>query len=221
MPNNSKYIYIGKFFHRKGRELDIPEKKIGLTRDLKQREYELGRTKSPIGYTIVAAWDTGAYTETVEKQIHALLKHDRAAGEWFDDEDDDLIARVTEFMRLGKYPEVPLEKEDDADANSVREAEKNHVELVELRKEHLDWLVGESFSYTCYGTTVTVIAQPDGKFRCEQNGKTYPTLNSAFQKAGIELSGRDTFPINAWKGPRNTSGKSPDDVLQEKHETAP
>ena len=46
------YIYLGEYYDVLGRELYTTDKKIGKTISLTQREYQLNRTKSPIGYKI-------------------------------------------------------------------------------------------------------------------------------------------------------------------------
>ena len=51
---------MGQYFHRHGnnlQELGITEKKIGLTKNLEDREKGLNNTKMTIGYTYVAAWE--------------------------------------------------------------------------------------------------------------------------------------------------------------------
>ena len=43
------YIYLGELYDVLGRELSIGDKKIGLSAQPLNREYQLNRTKSPIG----------------------------------------------------------------------------------------------------------------------------------------------------------------------------
>jgi hypothetical protein len=47
------YIYLGQYYDVLGRPLILSDKKIGLSKDPVLREYQLNRTKSPIGYTII------------------------------------------------------------------------------------------------------------------------------------------------------------------------
>ena len=50
------YIYLGQYYDVLGRELNLSDKKIGLSIDPVGREYQLNRTKSPIGYSIIAVY---------------------------------------------------------------------------------------------------------------------------------------------------------------------
>ncbi len=206
------FLYIGKFFHRKGKEVDFLEKKIGITSNLAVREYELSRTKSPIGYTIIRAWDAGENAERIEQKIHALLNHDRSYGEWFEDDADDIVSRVSNFMKLENCNEINLKEDEDKDADNARKAERDNAEIVELRK-NTDWLKDIPFHTLRYGERITVTMKSDGEYFCEQTGKTYSTLNKAFTNAGIEITGREKFTLNAWKGVRDNDNNSPDDVL--------
>jgi hypothetical protein len=47
------FIYLGKYFDIMGREVSITDKKIGKSIDPLSREYQLNRTKGPIGYKII------------------------------------------------------------------------------------------------------------------------------------------------------------------------
>ena len=116
------YIYIGEHYHRGGLTLyaknkdgDLVqlEKKIGKTVDLGARENELSRTKSPIGYSMIAAWRTDDETAKIETSLHSLLDHDRVHGEWFRDVNDDLINRVADYMKINGYTQVEFPKDSD------------------------------------------------------------------------------------------------------------
>jgi len=110
------YIYLGIYYHSRhkgtlcvvdenGEYLTL-EKKIGKTIDLASRENSLNRTKSPIGYTMIRAWQTGEQTDQIELAIHDLLDNVRSEGEWFNDDDDSLSDRLGSFMNRMGYPEV-------------------------------------------------------------------------------------------------------------------
>lgn len=107
------YIYLGKYYHKSGKELsDLTEKKIGLTKSLENRERELNSTKFTIGYTFVKAWETGLDTNRVERSLHAILDNDRMEGEWFEDSENTLTSRVSSYMNINGYPEVSLLRSD-------------------------------------------------------------------------------------------------------------
>ena len=208
-------IYIGKFFHRKGKKLDLLEKKIGRTSDLKSREYNLNNTKAPIGYTMVVAWKTGNDTQKVEKQLHALLRNNHSYGEWFEDDDNDLVERVGEFMKHGGYVPAPLGLEEDDVANEVRKEAQENLQMSEIRKEYFDILVGTEFSYNVLGHRITIRVETPKQFYCPQTDKRYTkTVNHAFTEATRELTGNPNHTgTNVWTIPKDANGKSMDDLL--------
>ena len=93
------YIYLGEFYDVLGRELKTTDKKIGKTISLTQREYQLNRTKSPIGYKIISAFKVDNM-DKVEKLLHAILDSRRLVGEWFKDEEDTLTGEFINFMDI-------------------------------------------------------------------------------------------------------------------------
>ena len=169
------YIYLGKYFHRAGKELNLSEKKIGKTINLDQREHELGRTNSPIGYTYINAWDTGDDTDKVERQVHALLGHDRMDGnEWFEDQADDLNERLSTFMNYGNYKEVSLKDEEDEQANVVRKVSRDKIRENELKGKINEYLVGETFNWTRPNNFVQMITIKADGILSDTNNKLYP-----------------------------------------------
>ena len=215
----SNYIYIGKFFHRNGKELNMLEKKIGRTSNLKAREFELNRTKAPIGYTMIAAWKTDGHTEKVEKQLHAILDHNHSYGEWYEDDGDNLTERVADFMSHGDYKKVSLTDEEDADANHARREEERSLGKKEIRKKHFDKLIGQTFSYNLQGNKITIELRSRNKFYCLETDTLYEDdkgPSAAFKKAGRELTDNPEYlGTNAWTIPKNPDNKSMDEVLQE------
>ncbi len=168
------YIYLGKYFHRAGKELNLSEKKIGKTINLDQREHELGRTNSPIGYTYINAWKTGDDTDKVERQIHALLGHDRMEGnEWFEDKADDLNDRLSTFMDYGNYKQVELADEEDVGANETRKVSRDKLKENGLKEKINEYLVGESFSFTRPNDFVQTITIKENGIYSSTNDKMY------------------------------------------------
>lgn len=122
------YIYLGKYFHKSGKELsDLTEKKIGLTKSLEDRERNLNSTKFTIGYTFVRAWETADDTNKVEKSLHAILDDVRMDGEWFEDSNNSLIGRVSKFMSIQGYPEVDLNDSSDEIEKKAIESTNNSI----------------------------------------------------------------------------------------------
>lgn len=103
------YIYLGEYYDLLGRELDTTDKKIGKTISLTQREYQLNRTKSPIGYKIIFAFLVDDM-DKVEKLLHAILDSRRLVGEWFKDEEDTLTGEFINFMNIYGATSVNIEQ---------------------------------------------------------------------------------------------------------------
>jgi len=91
------YIYLGELYDVLGRELSIGDKKIGLSAQPLNREYQLNRTKSPIGYKIISAFKVDNMYR-VERMLHAILDSRRVFGEWFRDDEDTLTGEFVNFM---------------------------------------------------------------------------------------------------------------------------
>jgi hypothetical protein len=107
------YIYIGQYYHKRGKPLNVTEKKIGITTDINTREYNLNQTKGPIGYAMVVAWKVNESYKEIERAIHALLDNVRSEGEWFEDDDETLIERVANYMSIFGYEKVNLTSSDN------------------------------------------------------------------------------------------------------------
>ena len=91
------YIYLGQYYDVLGRTLTLSDKKIGLSKDPVSREYQLNRTKSPIGYSIIAVYKVDDMNK-VEKMLHSILDSRRLVGEWFRDDEDTLTGDFINFM---------------------------------------------------------------------------------------------------------------------------
>lgn len=93
------YIYLGELYDVMGRTMDINDKKIGLSVNPIQRENQLNRTKSPVGYKVVAAYKVDNMNK-VEKMLHSILDSRRSYGEWFKDDEDTLTGEFINFMNV-------------------------------------------------------------------------------------------------------------------------
>lgn len=93
------YIYLGQYYDVLGRELSLSDKKIGLSKDPVGREYQLNRTKSPIGYNIIELFKVDDMNK-VEKMLHSILDGRRVSGEWFRDDEDTLTGEFINFMKI-------------------------------------------------------------------------------------------------------------------------
>jgi len=122
------YIYLGEHYDVLGREIHITDKKIGLSINPISRENQLNRTKSPIGYRIIAAYKVDDMNK-VEKMLHAILDSRRVHGEWFRDDEDTLTSEFINFMNIygGEFFDIKEEKAVILESEDTR--------LVELAKK--------------------------------------------------------------------------------------
>jgi hypothetical protein len=97
VESKKQYVYIGQYYHIGGKELPS-EYKFGVTDNLQQREYSLSRTKSPIKYMILRAWELPSMVkrEKVEKIIEILFSESKYPGcEWYDVDPDTFQEKIT------------------------------------------------------------------------------------------------------------------------------
>lgn len=91
------YIYLGEYYDVIGRSVMLPDKKIGFSKSPVAREYQLNRTKSPIGYRVIEVYKVDDMNK-VEKMLHSILDSRRLEGEWFRDDEDTLTGEFINFM---------------------------------------------------------------------------------------------------------------------------
>lgn len=91
------YIYLGEYYDVIGRGIMLPDKKIGFSKIPVSREYQLNRTKSPIGYKVLEVYKVDDMKK-VEKMLHSILNSRRLEGEWFRDDEDTLTGDFINFM---------------------------------------------------------------------------------------------------------------------------
>lgn len=135
----------------------------------------------------------------------------RELGEWTEEEiknRSEELAGVAVCVWPGA---LRLSEDKDAEA-AAREESRKHW-MTKRRKTHFHLLVGETFCANRYGERVDIVVLGEGEFRCKRTEKTYSSMNMAFAQAGMELSGRDNYPINPWTHARNEDGKTPDDIV--------
>ena len=133
------YIYLGEHYDVLSREIDISDKKIGLSVDPLVREQSLTNTKSPIRYRIVAVYKVDNMRK-VEKMLHSILDSRRVFGEWFRDDDDTLEGDFINFMNAygGEIYNIEEIKEESSllkeDARLLEVVEKHGAPLNLVRK---------------------------------------------------------------------------------------
>lgn len=207
------YIYIGEYYHKHGKELNLTEKKIGLTKSLEEREKALNSTKFTIGYCMSEAYKVDDMFK-VEKAIHSLLDHNRLEGEWFEDDDDSLKQRVNKFMTTMGYEKVNLNN-DDSDVEEKQIRTKLDKSYRDINK-----LIGETFSYKRNGVIFNIKVEQNDKITVVETGNHYTSLNKACMAGisevcykGVEM-GTFTNATNIWTSLKNKNGKSPDDLCK-------
>jgi hypothetical protein len=97
-----QYVYIGQYYHIGGKQIPT-DYKFGVTDSLDNREYQLSRTKSPIKYMILRAWEIpmSVKRESVEKLIKWLFDTENYKGtEWYDIDGELFQDKITEFLEL-------------------------------------------------------------------------------------------------------------------------
>ena len=102
MKEKKQYVYIGKYYHLKNKELPL-DFKFGVTDNLNQREYSLGRTKSPIKYMLLRAWElpSNVKREKVEKLISTIFDENKYDGcEWYDIDGDVFQDKITTLFEV-------------------------------------------------------------------------------------------------------------------------
>lgn len=97
-----QFVYIGQYYHIKGKQIPL-DYKFGVTDSLDMREYQLSRTKSPIKYMILRAWEipVSVKRESVERLIKWLFREENyKSTEWYDVDGDIFQDQITEFFNL-------------------------------------------------------------------------------------------------------------------------
>ena len=93
------YLYIMKNTHINPKICKIlKDKKIGITTDLNRRLKSL--TLGPVGVDVIKLWKTNySNVKLMEKKIHSVLNERNTIGEWFSDENEDLIKIVENILK--------------------------------------------------------------------------------------------------------------------------
>jgi len=97
-----QYVYIGQYYHIKNKELPL-DFKFGVTDSINQREYSLGRTKSPIKYMILKAWEipSNINREKVEKFIATVFSEYKYDGcEWYDIDGELFKSKISALFQI-------------------------------------------------------------------------------------------------------------------------
>ena len=97
-----EYLYIGIYKHINNKKIPT-DCKLGVTREIQQRIYQLNRTKSPLNYYMKKIWKIPSTLnrEKVEKLIQNHFEYAKYDGcEWFDIELNEFYVKLSKYLEL-------------------------------------------------------------------------------------------------------------------------
>ena len=131
-----QYVYIGQYYHIKNKELPL-DFKFGVTDNINQREYSLGRTKSPIKYMILKAWEIpfNVSREKVEKLIATIFSEYKYDGcEWYDIDGETFQNKISALFQIisdmindGEFNFVEIDLNLKGDSSKVEIEIENEI----------------------------------------------------------------------------------------------
>ena len=131
--------------------------KIGIaTNQADRRIQSLNSTKMPNSVELEGAWgfeNSAIDAAKAERALHALLAHDHVNGEWFRDEAEDLVDRVSKCLRILGATPVGDANEEFREMNSRTQKKqklmraffdphKERLEALSVDWEYLEHYVG-------------------------------------------------------------------------------
>lgn len=184
------YIYLGELYDVLGRSLNNSDKKIGLSINPLNRENQLNRTKSPVGYRIIAVYKVDNMNK-VEKMLHSILDSRRVYGEWFKDDEDTLTGEFINFMIA--YGAEVYNIEEAKEEILTNEPDTRLVDLVnEIDKELILIRKYKGIEYE---------VKLDRKGLLHFNGEVFDTPNKLYNNGIYKF-------VNGKKGGSGTNGMS-------------
>jgi hypothetical protein len=169
------YIYLGELYDVMGRTMDINDKKIGISVNPIQRENQLNRTKSPVGYKVVAVYKVDDMNK-VEKMLHSILDSRRSHGEWFKDDEDTLTGEFINFMNAYGAEVYDMESEKESSEVGV------DTRLVDLSKK-----LGKETVLVRVYKGVEYLVKLDMKGLLHFNGEVFDTPNKLYNNGIVKL----------------------------------
>jgi hypothetical protein len=171
------YIYLGEYYDVIGRPVVLPDKKIGFSKVPVSREYQLNRTKSPIGYRVLVVYKVDDMNK-VEKMLHSILDSRRLVGEWFRDDEDTLTGEFINFMV--SYGGVV------SSISEIKESKETLESVPDRRLIDLSTSFGEDTTLirTYLGNDYEVILTTKGIL--EFNGEKFDTPNKLYNNGIVK-----------------------------------
>jgi len=169
------YVYLGELYDVMGRTMDINDKKIGISVNPIQRENQLNRTKSPVGYKVVAVYKVDDMNK-VEKMLHSILDSRRSHGEWFKDDEDTLTGEFINFMNAYGAEVYDMKSEKESLEVGV------DTRLVDLAKK-----LGKETVLVRVYKGVEYLVKLDMKGLLHFNGEVFDTPNKLYNNGIVKL----------------------------------
>ena len=134
---SKSYLYVGCYYDVNNRPIGIKDKKIGITKNPKERENSLNSTKGPIGYMFIKLYEFDGSDESsfVEDIFHTTLSDRNTNGEWFNDEDDFILDCVEEVISKLRKLGVDINDINLQQTDNLTPTEKVIVENANDRKK--------------------------------------------------------------------------------------
>jgi len=134
------FIYTGEYFHQTNEDYQTDDVKIGLTKNIIQRERELTGTNGPIKYEMTGVWkvyidgveNPAIIIESICHSFFHLLRYE--GNEWFNTSKIGKSSFYTCLSRglasLNRLPNVKIEKINTINDEEINETVENRRRLV-------------------------------------------------------------------------------------------
>lgn len=214
------YLYIGSYTTNiplEDLKMNLEKiRKIGITKDPEKRQVNL--TKDYLNFQYIRLWEIN--NVNVERKIHAILGNERIDNtEWFFDQnnDDNLVDRVSKFMSIEGHKEKTLSSEE----YSINVEENKSAQL----RENVHLLENETFIHTARGKKLSVTIKKDDNdkivFYSNSLDENRNTFHKAFTDSFYFLNEKEdsnlkSLTLNAWAHPKNKDNKTPYQVIEER-----
>lgn len=176
------YVYVGIYYDVLGRPVSITDKKIGKTINPNQRENSLNATKGPIRVMFIKLYefDSEEISYRVENIFETLLRDRKVDGEWYRDDDGDILEMVSKVMnnlsRIGvNMKEIDLEL--DPNITRVEKVQIQRAKNSKLKLIHNGEDISDRFAVDTFVKVHTIIGEMVGWDNLVKDGK-YDIFNS-------------------------------------------
>lgn len=137
---NSSFLYVAQQIDVLGREVSISDKKIGITKNPQVREMQLSKTLMPtsVAYVKLYEFKGEKVAGFIESNIfHNLLSDRNTIGEWFSDDEGDVIPKVSKVMNGLIQIGLPVTEIDLSQDKKASNAEKTAISKAKAASEQI------------------------------------------------------------------------------------